>query len=129
MKKILFLIMIFFISSFIVLGKENSSSQNFEDTLRYDYIYITMDNLTLDNLKEKIKGVEIVAVDLYINPVYKEHLLLNYTTKGNIKEKYLKYLKENNMYSEYNKFLVKPIRINKVLVYSNLSLLNELNLL
>lgn len=129
MKKILFLIIIFFISSFIVLGKEDSSKDNFKDTLRYDYIYIKIDNLTLDNLKEKIKDVEIIAVDLYINPVYEDNLLLKYTTKNNIKEKYLKYLKEHDMYNEYNKFLVSPIRINRVLVYSNLSSLKKLNLL
>lgn len=127
MKKILFFVILFLLLNISVLDTPNII--NYNDTLRYDYIYIKADNLTLDNLKDRIKGVDIVAVDFYINPVYKEHLQLNYTNKDNLKEKYLSYLKENNMYSEYNKFLVKPIKINRVLVYSNLSSLNELNLL
>jgi hypothetical protein len=127
MKKILLFVILFLLLNVSVLDTPNII--NYNDTLRYDYIYIKADNLTLDNLKDRIKGVDIVAVDFYINPVYKEHLQLNYTNKDNLKEKYLSYLKENNMYSEYNKFLVKPIKINRVLVYSNLSSLNELNLL
>lgn len=127
MKKILLFVILFLLLNVSVLDTPNII--NYNDTLRYDYIYIKADNLTLDNLKDRIKGVNIVAVDFYINPVYKEHLQLNYTNKDNLKEKYLSYLKENNMYSEYNKFLVKPIKINRVLVYSNLSSLNELNLL
>ena len=114
MKKIFVILSVFFLFSYIVSSKE----EEYKD-LGYNYYYVKKDNITLENLNEKFKDIEIVNIHFYIHPVYKKSLNLKYTNHNKLKELYLKFLKQNNMYSEYNKYLVMPIKINKVLVYDD----------
>ena len=94
MKKALVILSVFFLFSYIASSKE----EEYKD-LGYNYYYVKKDNITLENLNEKFKDIEIVNIDFYIHPVYKKSLTLNYTNHNKLKELYLKFLKQNNMYN------------------------------
>lgn len=121
MKKIILIITILLV---IVLYNPKEKILN-ED--KYQYIYVSHKYLNIDNIKEYLKDLEIIAIEPEINPVYNK-ILINYKTKEKFKTTLLNYLKKEGDYIDYNKYLIEPIKIKNVLVYSNIQKITEYNL-
>lgn len=123
MKKILTTIIIFII--YLSL-KEEKVKTVFSEELNNDLYmtyYIEMDNLNSNNFNDYFKNFDIVALIPDINPIYKDKINIIYFYKDidDFKKNYIKRLKEKDYYIEANKYMIKPIKINRVITYSSIN--------
>ena len=109
-----------------MLIEEPTTQTVFDELENQDIVknyYIEIDNLNTNNFKEYFNGLEVVALIPYINPVYKDRLVEFYMYDGiyNFRKKYINILKQNGYYQEANKYILRPIVIEKVLVNASLN--------
>lgn len=98
------------------------ASFNETDTNSYDQILTQIDNLNTDNFKDYFSNMKVLLIYPYINPVYEDKISMVYVYKSidKLKEYYIDKLKKLGYYAEANKYLYTPIKINGVVIYSNL---------
>lgn len=98
------------------------ASFNETDTNSYEQILIQIDNLNTDNFKDYFSNMKVLLIYPYINPVYEDKISMVYVYKSidKFKEYYIDKLKSLGYYAEANKYLYTPIKINGVVIYSNL---------
>ena len=93
-----------------------------EKTEDYSQIMIEMENLNTNNFKDYFSDMKVLLIYAYVNPVYEDKFSMIYMFDNidNFKKYYLNKLKRLGYTSEVNKYLYEPIKINSVIVYSNL---------
>lgn len=123
MKKILTTILIFII--YLSLKEEDAKtvfSADLNNDLYMTY-YIEIDNLNSNNFNNYFNDLDVVALIPDINPVYKDKINIIYFYKDidDFKKNYIKRLKEKGYYTEANKYIIKPIKINRVIINSSIN--------
>lgn len=123
MKKMLSTLILFVICLSLKEEKTKTVFNNQIDNDIYMTYYIEMENLNTNNFNNYFSKIEVVALVPYVNPIYEDKLNIIYFYKNieDFKKSYLRILKEKGYYIEANKYLLKPIRINKVIVYSSIN--------
>lgn len=93
-----------------------------ESALENSQIMIEIENLNTSNFKDFFSDMKVLLIYAYVNPVYadKFSMIYMYDNIDNFKKYYLNKLKRLGYTSEVNKYLYEPIKINSVIVYSNL---------
>lgn len=93
-----------------------------ERALEYSQIMIEMENLNTSNFNNFFSDMKVLLLYPYVNPVYadKISMIYIYDNIDSFKKYYLNKLKRYGYTSEVNKYLYEPIKINSVIVYSNL---------
>ena len=93
-----------------------------EKVADYSQIMIEIENLNTSNFKDFFSDMKVLLIYAYVNPVYadKFSMIYMYDNIDNFKKYYLNKLKRLGYTSEVNKYLYEPIKINSVIVYSNL---------
>jgi|GEM_PF-3264588 len=97
-------------------------SFNETDTSSYEQILIQIDNLNTENFKDYFSNMKVLLIYPYINPVYEDKISMVYVYKSidKFKEYYINKLENLGYYAEANKYSYNPIKINGVVIYSNL---------
>lgn len=94
-----------------------------EDSDIYDFYHIKMDYLYTNNFNELFNDIDIIYLKAYVNPIYDKKIdnIFFYKDIENFRKSYTQRLKDRGYYIEANKYLIKPIKIDSVLVYSSLN--------
>ena len=94
-----------------------------EDSDIYDFYHIKMDYLYTNNFNELFNDIDIIYLKAYVNPIYDKKIdnIFFYKDIENFRKSYIQRLKDRGYYIEANKYLIKPIKIDSVLVYSSLN--------
>lgn len=123
MKKIFYLFLILLLLLIDLRSKENLTlvfKQKDENEF-YEFILLELDNVNTSNLDIILKDIKVLKVYPSINKIYKNNIknVYNYTNINDFKDSYLNELEKNGYYKDYNYYLVNPIKIEKILVYSS----------
>lgn len=106
--------------------KQDNTMTVFDEKDDYD-IYMTymieMEYLDTSNFNEYFRNMSVLAITPYINPVYENKLRITYFDDDidGLRKYYIKKLKEKGYYIEANKYLIMPIRIKEVMIYSSMN--------
>lgn len=111
--------------------KEIDNSKDFQ----LIYLLFENNNLNTNNFMNYFKNIEVIKIYPYINPVYANKIKANYSysfTKENyiydlqkFTSIYLEKLRSLGLMKDSNKYQIKGVIINKVLVYSNLDIIKD----
>lgn len=123
MKKIFYLFLILLLVLIDLRSKENLTlvfKQSDENEF-YEFILLELDGFNTNNLDIFLKDIKVLKIYPSINKVYKNNIknVYNYTNIKDFKDSYLNELEKNGYYKDYNYYLVNPIKIEKILVYSS----------
>ena len=93
----------------------------------YDFYYIEMDYLYTNDFEDIFNNIEIISLTAYVNPVYAKNINNTFFYKDieTFRKNYIKRLKDKGYYMEANKYFLKPIKIERVLLYSSLNKIYE----
>ncbi len=116
MKNFFYFFIIFIV--YLSIASENTSIvfNEVEDDL--NSYYLEIENLNTNNIS-CIENLNIQALEIDINNVYKMDRLFFYKNLNFFINNVIKRLKEKGYYMEANKYLIEPIKIKKVLVFNN----------
>ena len=119
---------VFFILLVLYLSiKEPTEHTVFNDINNLDSCYIETNNLNTNNLS-CIDKLNIISLEININPVYKIDNVFFYKNTSIFIKNVMDRLKEKGYYREANKYLISPIYIKKILVYNiNSKIIDVLN--
>ena len=128
MKKLVAIVVITIIMILIMVNKKEEKTvlvNTFleeSNILDYKQIFVKIDNLNTNNFKEYFSDMKVLLIYPYINPVYEDKISMVYVYKSidEFKEYYINRLENLGYYMESNKYLYTPIKINGVIIYSNL---------
>jgi len=128
MKKLVAIVVITIIMILIMVNKKEEKTvlvNTFleeSNILDYKQIFVKIDNLNTNNFKEYFSDMKVLLIYPYINPVYEDKISMVYVYKSidEFKEYYINRLENLGYYMEANKYLYTPIKINGVIIYSNL---------
>lgn len=111
--------------------KEIDNSKDFQ----LIYLLFENNNLNTNNFMNYFKNIEVIKIYPYINPVYANKIKANYSysfTKENyiydlqkFTSIYLEKLRSLGLMKDSNKYQIKGVIINKVLVYCNLDIIKD----
>lgn len=84
----------------------------------YKIYIIELEDINTNNFEKIFDGLNILALYPEINPIYKDRLITSYMYRDiyTFKENYLEELKSKGCYTDINKYITKPIDIEKVLI-------------
>jgi hypothetical protein len=87
----------------------------------YDFILLELDSVNTNNFENFFKDIKVLKIYPSINKIYinKVKNIYNYSNLKEFKNSYLNELDKNGYYKDYNYYLVNPIKIEKLLVYSS----------
>ena len=120
-----FSVVIILILMFFSLKEDNfkavfNDRENSDNVLAY---YVTIEGLNTNNFDVYFEDIKVLAIIPYVSPIYEEKIRIVYFYKNidDFRQYYIRKLKEKGFTMEANKYLISPIKINKVLVYDSLA--------
>ena len=116
---------LFFIVLILYLSSMNSNDITvFNDIDELNSYNIEL-NLNTNNMS-CIENLNIQSIEININPVYKIDPVFFYKNKNFFIKNVIERLKENGYYSKAYNYLIEPIYIKQVLVFSTKSKIKEI---
>lgn len=103
-EKIFLIIIIFFVLLCNPKGKKEAGPGIY---------YVEMDNLTFDNIEQKIED-QIIAIEPLISPVYDECIIIKYETNNKTMDRTRKILDKKN--------IKNTNKIKRIIIYSSIKL-------
>ena len=84
---------------------------------------LEIENLDTNNFLEVVKGLDVITIRPYINPVYEDKILkvFMYEDINTFKKTYINYLKQKGFYNEANKHILRPIILERISVNASLN--------
>ena len=123
MKKNFYLFLILLLVIIDLRSKEHLTLVFKEEKINefYDFILLELDSVNTNNFEKFFKDIKVLKIYPSINKIYinKVKNIYNYSNLKEFKNSYLNELDKNGYYKDYNYYLVNPIKIEKLLVYSS----------
>jgi len=116
MKKIIFLLFLFFLIIFV------EGRVSFDEEI-YGFHTLEFSNLNTKNFNNYFSNIKVIRIYPYINPIYKNRVNFFYDVHGdlgyeinNFRDEYLGIIKKNS-YLDYNYLYINGINISRLDVY------------
>lgn len=125
MKKIvLFIIFIFLLN--LNYQKENISTFKEKNDNQFYILEFPNNNLSTNNFLNYFSDIQVIWVELNIKLNVKKRY--NYININQLRQSFFNELEENNYKSEAINYQISGVIINKIMIYSNKSKINNLNI-
>lgn len=125
MKKIvLFIIFIFLLN--LNYQEENISTFKEKNDNQFYILEFPNNNLSTNNFLNYFSDIQVIWVELNIKLNVKKRY--NYININQLRQSFFNELEENNYKSEAINYQISGVIINKIMIYSNKSKINNLNI-
>lgn len=109
-----------------ILIDEPTTKTVFNELENQDVVKIYLlevEGLNTNNFKEYIKDLDVLTIMPYTNPIYEERMIkvFIYYDIDKFKKSYINNLKRNGFYNEANKYILRPIKLEKISVNASLN--------
>ena len=109
-----------------ILIEDVDTNYVFDELENQDIVKIynlEIENLDTNNFSEVVKGLDVITIRPYINPVYEDKILkvFMYEDINTFKKTYINYLKQKGFYNEANKYILRPIILERISVNASLN--------